>query len=60
MLQDLQIRHYSPTTVRIYLHVIAEFARHFARDSRTATMRWRGVGKNFRVRVCQRSGPRFS
>jgi hypothetical protein len=29
MLEDLQIRHYSPTTIRIYLHVIAEFARHF-------------------------------
>lgn len=29
MLEDLQIRNYSPTTTRIYLHVIAEFARHF-------------------------------
>ena len=29
MLEDLQIRHYSPTTIRIYLHSIAEFARHF-------------------------------
>jgi hypothetical protein len=25
MLEDLQIRHYSPTTIRIYLRVIAEF-----------------------------------
>jgi hypothetical protein len=24
MLEDLQIRHYSPTTIRIYLHVVAE------------------------------------
>src|SRR5260370_12470343 len=31
MLEDLQIRHYSPTTIRIYLHVIAEFARHFGK-----------------------------
>ena len=31
MLEDLQIRHYSPTTIRIYLHVIAEFARHFSK-----------------------------
>jgi site-specific recombinase XerD len=29
MLEDLQIRHYSPTTIRIYLHSIAEFAQHF-------------------------------
>jgi integrase/recombinase XerD len=31
MLEDLQIRHYSPTTIRIYLHVIAEFARYFSK-----------------------------
>jgi integrase/recombinase XerD len=31
MLEDLQIRHYAPTTIRIYLHVIAEFARHFSK-----------------------------
>jgi len=31
MLEDLEIRHYSPTTIRIYLHVIAEFARHFSK-----------------------------
>jgi integrase/recombinase XerD len=29
MLEDLQIRHYSPSTIRIYLHSVAEFARHF-------------------------------
>jgi len=29
MLEDLQIRNYSPTTVRIYLHCINAFARHF-------------------------------
>jgi site-specific recombinase XerD len=29
MLEDLQIRHYSPTTIRIYLHSLAEFATHF-------------------------------
>ncbi len=29
MLEDLQIRHYSATTVRIYLHSVAEFAKHF-------------------------------
>ena len=29
MLEDLQIRHYSPTTIRLYLHSIAEFAQHF-------------------------------
>jgi hypothetical protein len=29
MLEDLQIRHYSPITIRVYLHSVAEFARHF-------------------------------
>jgi integrase/recombinase XerD len=29
MLEDLQIRHYSPTTIRLYLYSVAEFARHF-------------------------------
>ena len=26
MLEDLQIRHYSPTTIRLYLSSVAEFA----------------------------------
>ena len=29
MLEDLQIRHYSPTTIRLYLYSVAEFAKHF-------------------------------
>jgi integrase/recombinase XerD len=29
MLEDLQIRNYSPITIRIYLHSVAEFAHHF-------------------------------
>ena len=29
MLEDLQIRHYPPITIRVYLHAVAEFARHF-------------------------------
>ena len=29
MLEDLQIRHYSPITIRVYLHSVAELARHF-------------------------------
>ena len=32
MLEDLQIRHYSPTTIRLYLHSVAEFARHFQKS----------------------------
>lgn len=32
MLEDLQIRHYSPTTIRLYLHSIAEFAGHFGKS----------------------------
>src|SRR3979411_2233944 len=31
MLEDLQIRNYAPTTIRIYLHVMAEFAQHFGK-----------------------------
>ena len=31
MLEDLQIRRYSATTIRIYLHCIAEFAQHFGK-----------------------------
>src|SRR2546429_358073 len=31
MLEDLQIRNYSTITIRIYLRVIAEFARHFGK-----------------------------
>ena len=29
MLEDLQIRRYSPTTIRLYLRAVAEFAQHF-------------------------------
>jgi len=31
MLEDLQIRRYSPTTIRIYQRCIAEFAQHFGK-----------------------------
>jgi len=31
MLEDLQIRHYSPTTIRLYLYAVREFAKHFGR-----------------------------
>jgi integrase/recombinase XerD len=31
MLEDLQIRHYSPTTIRLYLNAIRKFAQHFGK-----------------------------
>src|SRR6202167_191312 len=31
MLEDLQIRHYSPTTIRLYLYAVRAFAKHFGR-----------------------------
>jgi len=31
MLEDLQIRQYSRTTIRIYLHAVTEFAQHFGK-----------------------------
>jgi site-specific recombinase XerD len=31
MLEDLQIRHYSPTTIRIYLHAVTGFSQHFGK-----------------------------
>ena len=31
MLEDLQIRHYSPTTIRLYLYAIQAFAKHFGK-----------------------------
>jgi integrase/recombinase XerD len=31
MLEDLQIRHYCPTTIRLYLYAIREFAKHFGK-----------------------------
>jgi integrase/recombinase XerD len=31
MLEDLQIRHYCPTTFRIYLRAMAEFAHPFGK-----------------------------
>ena len=31
MLEDLQVRHYSPTTIRLYLYAIREFAKHFGK-----------------------------
>jgi len=33
MLEDLQIRHYSPTTIRLYLYAIREFAKHFGKPA---------------------------
>jgi hypothetical protein len=31
MLEDLQIRHYSETTIRLYLHAVSVFAQHFGK-----------------------------
>jgi len=31
MLEDLQIRHYSKTTIRLYLHAVSAFALHFGK-----------------------------
>src|SRR6202451_4443559 len=31
MLEDLQIRHHSPTPIRLYLYAVREFAKHFGK-----------------------------
>src|SRR5204863_7257855 len=31
MLEDLHIRHYSKTTIRLYLHAVSVFAQHFGK-----------------------------
>ena len=31
MLEDLQIRHYSKTTIRLYLHAVSVFSQHFGK-----------------------------
>ena len=31
MLEDLQIRQFSPTTIRIFLYAVSAFARHFGK-----------------------------
>src|ERR1700681_4649372 len=33
MLEDLQIRHYSPTTIRLYLYAVRAFAKHFGQTT---------------------------
>ena len=32
MLEDMQIRHFSPHTPRLYLAAVARFAQHFSRS----------------------------
>ena len=32
MLEDLQIRHYAPTTIASYIRAVAEFAKHFGKS----------------------------
>ena len=32
MLEDLQIRNYSPHTVNVYIRSVAEFAKHFGKS----------------------------
>ena len=39
MLEDLQIRHYSPTTIRLYLYAIKSFAKHFGKREFSAGLR---------------------
>ena len=53
MLEELQRRNYSPTTVKAYLHTVEAFAKHFHRLPDQLGPNWERVSPVQKRRFCR-------